>query len=135
MMLIATNANALSGRMTASAALSKEQLELLKAAPFYTNPAAIDSASVNPMLQPGGNLDVCEPGHCQCYDPDGQPLPGADGAAYEVRWLVQQVVPPQGDGMLPLAMFRITVRCTGTTEAYRFVGDATLMTFRTANIG
>ena len=29
MMVIATNANALSGRMTASAALAKEQLELL----------------------------------------------------------------------------------------------------------
>ena len=43
MMLIATNANALSGRMTASAALAKEQLELLKAARFYTNLADISN--------------------------------------------------------------------------------------------
>ena len=71
----------------------KEQLELLKAAPFYTNPADISSDSVNAMLQPGG------------------------------------------DGTLPLAKLRITVRCAGLGRTYQVVGDATLMTFRTANIG
>jgi prepilin-type N-terminal cleavage/methylation domain-containing protein len=135
MMLIATNANALSGRMTASAALAKEQLELLKAAPFYTNPADISSGSVNPMLQPGGDLENNDPNYHQFYDPDGQPLNDATGAAFVVRWQVEQVVQPGGDGTLPLAMFRITVRCAGLAQAYRFQGDATLMTFRTANIG
>ena len=137
MMLIATNANALSGRMTASAALAKEQMELLKAAPFYTDPANINAGSVNPMLQPGGSLDICEPAHCQHYDPDGQPLGNADEAAFEVRWVVQQVVAPGNatGGALPLAMVRITVRCMGLARAYQFQGDATLMTFRTANIG
>ena len=135
MMLVATNANALSGRMTASAALAKEQLELLKAAPFYTNPGDISGGSVNPMLQPGGDLDTCTANYCQHYDPDGQPLPGADGAAYEVHWRVEQVVQPGGDGSFPLAMFRITVRCANLARTYQFQGDATLMTFRTANIG
>jgi prepilin-type N-terminal cleavage/methylation domain-containing protein len=135
MMLISANSNALSGRMTSSAALAKEQLELLKAAPFYTNPADISIGSVNPLLQPGGNIEQNEGNYFQHYDPDGQPLPNADGAAFVVRWRVDQVVPPLGDGNLPLAMFRITVRCTGTSEAYRVVGDAILMTFRTANIG
>ncbi|MGH9335656.1 MAG: type IV pilus modification PilV family protein, partial [Vicinamibacteria bacterium] len=37
MMVLATKANALSGRMTSSSALAKEQLERLKAAPFYTD--------------------------------------------------------------------------------------------------
>jgi prepilin-type N-terminal cleavage/methylation domain-containing protein len=141
MMLIATNANALSGRMTASAALAKEQLELLKAAPFYLNPADISNGSVNPMLQVGGDLDadtaVAGQDFFQYYDPDGQPLTpnGPNGAAYVVRWQVQQVVQPGGDGSLPLSMLRITVRCEGLAQAYRYVGDATLMTFRTANIG
>ena len=141
MMLIATNSNALSGRMTASAALAKEQLELLKAAPFYMDPADLHG-SVNPMLQQGiGKLDSDESGggqdFFQYYDPDGQPLTpnGPNGAAFVVRWQVDQVVPPGGDGTLPLSMLRITVRCTGLARAYRYVGDATLMTFRTANIG
>ena len=141
MMVVAANSNALSGRMTASAALAKEQLELLKAAPFYLNPADISAGSINPMLQAGGNLDadVSMGGtdFFQYYDPDGQPLNpnGPNGASYVVRWLVGPVVPPNGNGTLPLAMVRITVRCEGLGAAYRFVGDATLMTFRTANIG
>jgi hypothetical protein len=135
MMLVATNANALSGRMTASAALAKEQLELLKAAPFYLNPADISGGSVNPMLQPGGDLDSDTGIYFQYYDPDGQPLGGADEAAFVVRWQVEQVIQPGGEENLPLAMFRITVRCAGLAQAYRFQGDATLMTFRTANIG
>ena len=57
-MVIATNANALSGRMTASAALAKAQLELLKAAPFYTDPANISAASINSMLQVGGDINA-----------------------------------------------------------------------------
>jgi hypothetical protein len=32
-------------------------------------------------------------------------------------------------------MLRITVRCQGMAQMYRVVGDATLITFRTANIG
>jgi prepilin-type N-terminal cleavage/methylation domain-containing protein len=142
MMMIATNSNALSGRMTASAALAKEQLELLKAAPFYTDPNNIDTSSVNPMLQKSiGKLDSDESGggqdFFQYYDPDGQPLTpnGPNGAAFVVRWQVDEVIPPGGDGTLPLSMLRITVRCSGLAQAYRFVGDATLMTFRTANIG
>jgi prepilin-type N-terminal cleavage/methylation domain-containing protein len=141
MMLVATNSNALSGRMTASAALAKEQLELLKAAPFYTNPADISVGSINPMLQVGGAIDSDQSAggqnYFQYYDPDGQPLVpnGPAGAAYVVRWQVQQVVPPLGNGTLPLSMVRITVRCAGLGRAYQVVGDATLTTFRTANIG
>jgi prepilin-type N-terminal cleavage/methylation domain-containing protein len=139
MMVVATNANALSGRMTATAALAKEQLELLKAAPFYTNPAVINQGSVNPMLQVGGDLDTDQSAggvdYFQYYDERGQPMipnqPG--GAMYVVRWQVQQIIPPL-NGALPLAMLRISVRCMGTA-AYRYVGDATFMTMRTANVG
>jgi prepilin-type N-terminal cleavage/methylation domain-containing protein len=141
MMMVATNANALSGHMTASAALAKEQLELLKAAPFYLNPADISSGSINPMLQVGGDIDADRSGggqdYFQYYDPDGQPLVpnGPSGGAYVVRWQVEEVVPPSGNGTLPLSMVRITVRCAGMAAAYQFQGDAIFMTFRTANIG
>jgi prepilin-type N-terminal cleavage/methylation domain-containing protein len=141
MMALATNANALSGRMTATAALAKEQMELLKAAPFYTNPAAINIGSINGMLQVGGDLDndttVGAQAYFQYYDEDGQPLvPNSPAAAtYVARWRVDQIVPPGGNGNLPLAMLRITVRCRNQAAAYQGAGDATLVTFRTANIG
>lgn len=139
MMVIATNANALSGRMTASAALAKEQLELLKAAPFYTDPANISTAFINNMLQVGGDINtnqtVGPQDYFQYYDSDGQPILSAQGSTYLVRWQVEQVVPPGGGSGLPMAMLRITVRCAGTGGAYQVVGDATFMTFRTANVG
>ena len=71
------------------------------------------------------------------YDENGQPLipNGPSGSSYVVRWRVQQVVAPGGNGTLPLSMLRITVRCQGMADLYRVVGDATLITFRTANIG
>jgi len=135
MMALATSANALSGRMTATAALAKEQLEILKAAPFYTNPAAINVASVNGMLQVGGDIDndttVGAQAYFQYYDADGQPLVpnGPGGSTFVVRWRVEQIVPPGGDGNLPLSMLRITVRCRNQATAYQGAGD------RTANIG
>ena len=141
MMALATNANALSGRMTATAALAKEQLEILKAAPFYNNPAAINIGSINGMLQAGGNINndtnVGGQDFFQYYDEDGQPLvPNQPGESiFVVRWMVEQVVPPGGDGNLPLAMLRITVRGENRATAYQGAGDATLVTFRTANIG
>jgi len=92
-------------------------------------------------LQVGGNLDadvtVGPQDFFQYYDEDGQPLiPNVSSeAVFVVRWQVQQVVAPGGNGTLPLAMLRITVRCQGMAQMYRVVGDATLITFRTANIG
>src|SRR3972149_4417656 len=47
MMVVATHSNQLSGRMTSCSALAKEQLERLKGAPFYTNPAAPPLAMVS----------------------------------------------------------------------------------------
>jgi len=141
MMVIATNANALSGRMTGAAALAKEQLELLKAAPFYINPADISPTGVNPMLQVGGDIDkdttVGTQDYFQYYDQEGQPVSpnGPSGASYVVRWRIEQIVAPGGAGALPLAMLRITVRCQALARAYRGAGDANFVTFRTANIG
>jgi prepilin-type N-terminal cleavage/methylation domain-containing protein len=76
MMVVATNANALAGRMTASAALAKQQLELLKAAPFYTNPATPSPGAINPVLESGGSLtaDATNGAGVDCfqyYDADG----------------------------------------------------------------
>jgi len=135
MMVIATNSNALSGRMTASAALAKEQLELLKAAPFYSDTTDLTAANINPVLQAGGNLDSDVSGYHQFYDQDGQPVNSSANATYVVRWRIDQIVAPGGGAGLPLAMLRISVRCLGTSAAYSFVGDARLTTFRTANVG
>ena len=55
MMVLATRSNTLSGRMTSSAALAREQLERLKAAPFYVNPAV---RTRNPVLLDGGDVDA-----------------------------------------------------------------------------
>jgi type IV pilus assembly protein PilV len=135
LMVIATNSNALSGRMTSSAAIAKERLELLKAAPFYTD---VNTRTINPLLLPGGDVNSTVGGYSQFYDQNGQPLPGAAGALYEVRWRVDSLVAPGGGGALPLAMVRITVRCLPASEAgnlFQIIGDATFVTFRTANVG
>jgi prepilin-type N-terminal cleavage/methylation domain-containing protein len=134
LMVLATNSNQLSGRMTSSASIAKERLELLKAAPFYTNVAA---KVVNPLLTAGGDLNNNAGGYFQYYDADGRPLPGQAGALYLVRWQIQTVVPPAGAGALPLAMLRISVRALPAVEnnnMFQFIGDATFTTFRTANV-
>ena len=41
MMVLATNSNTLSGRLTSASALAKEQLERLKATPFYSDPFSL----------------------------------------------------------------------------------------------
>ena len=135
MMVVATNANALAGRMTASAALAKQQLELLKAAPFYTNPANPSFASMNPLLSEGGELDSNENGYFQLYNADGEPVDPGNGSLFVVRWQIEQLVDPKGS--MPLAMLRITVRCLPSSESGIFlgVGDARFVTFRTANVG
>lgn len=133
MIVVATNSNALSGRVTSSAALAKEQLELLKAAPYYVSVAA---KQINPLLTPGGDIDNPTAGYVQYYDADGQALPGAAGALYEVLWQIQQIRPPGSGPPLPLSMMQITVR--GRTAqrgtAFEFIGDSTFVTFRTANV-
>ncbi len=136
MMVVATNANAVAGRMTASAALAKQQLELLKAAPFYTNPANPSVASINPVLASGGDLDANDPGYSQFYDADGQAVGAANQALYVVRWQITRIVDPN-DNDMPLAMLRIAARCLPASESgiYLGVGDARLVTFRTANVG
>ncbi len=136
MMVVATNANALAGRMTASAALAKQQLELLKAAPFYTNPANPSIASMNAALASGGDLDTNDAGFFQFYNGDGQPVGAANQALFVVRWQITRIIDPN-DPDMPLAMLRIAVRCLPSSESgiYLGVGDARLVTFRTANVG
>lgn len=136
MMVVATNANALAGRMTASAALAKQQLELLKAAPFYTNPSNPSVGNINPALTAGGNLDNNDNGFFQFYDADGQPVGAANQALFLVRWQIDRIIDPN-DPDMPLAMLRIAVRCLPASESgiYLGVGDARLVTFRTANVG
>lgn len=135
MMVVATNANALAGRMTASAALAKQQLELLKAAPFYTNPANPSIGAMNPLLAEGGDLDSNVNGYFQLYNADGEPVDPGDGSLFVVRWQIERLVDPKG--AMPLAMLRITVRCLPSSESgiYLGVGDARFVTFRTANVG
>jgi prepilin-type N-terminal cleavage/methylation domain-containing protein len=128
MMVVATNSNNLSGRMTSCSALAKEQLERLKAAPFYTNPQALVR---NPLLAAGGDIDNTVGGYSQLFDTEG--IPAAAGAPmFEVRWQIADVATP-----LPLAMVRIQVRCLAATGADQFsiIGEARFTTFRTANVG
>ena len=135
-MVLATNANALAGRMTASTALAKQQLELLKAAPFYTNPANPSVASINPVLASGGDLDSNVPDYHQFYNADGQAVGAANQALFVVRWQITRIVDPN-DPNMPLAMLRIAARCLPSSESGKYlgVGDARLVTFRTANVG
>ena len=129
-MVVATQSNSLSGRMTSAAALAKEQLERFKAAPFYTNPGA---RTRNPVLQDGGDLDTRTAGFVQFYDADGQPT-GAGNALYEVRWEIETIA---GAG-LPLEMVEIRVRClpaAGMGDQFAIIGEARFTTYRTANVG
>lgn len=128
MMVVATNSNSLSGRMTSCSALAKEQLERLKAAPFYTNPQAFVR---NPMLSAGGDIANTVSGFSQLYDTEGLPMAGGPGM-YEVRWQIADVATP-----LPLAMVRIQVRCLAASglDQFAVIGEARFTTFRTANVG
>lgn len=131
MMVLATNSNALSGRMTSSSAIAKEQLERLKATPFYADPLArVRSAA----LQDGGDLDEPQAGYVQYYDPDGLSVdnPLARGPMYEVLWLIETV--PTG---LPLEMIEITVKVVpagGDNDQFAVIGEALFTTYRTANV-
>jgi prepilin-type N-terminal cleavage/methylation domain-containing protein len=127
MMVVATQSNSLSGRMTSCSALAKEQMERMKAAPFYTDPATLLR---NPILAPGGDLNATVGGYSQQYDTEGIPTNGA--GQYEVRWTIADV-----PTALPLDMVRIDVRCLAAPGAdqFTFIGEALFTTFRTANVG
>lgn len=127
MMVLSTNANTLSGRMTSCSALAKEQLERLKAAPFYS-PAP---PARNPLLVAGGDINTTVGGYSQFYDLDGLPTPG--NGHFETRWQITDVVV----GNLPLEMVRIQMRClaaAGDQDQFAVIGDARFTTFRTANV-
>jgi prepilin-type N-terminal cleavage/methylation domain-containing protein len=127
MMVVATNSNSLSGRMTSCSALAKEQLERLKASPFYTDPAA---KLRNPILAAGGDINATAGGYSQLYDTDGIPTAGA--GMFEVRWQITDV-----PTALPLEMVRIQVRCLAASgvDQFSIIGEARFTTFRTANVG
>ncbi len=129
MMVLATNANTLSGRMTSCSAVAKERLERLKAVPFYSNPAG---RVRNALLVAGGDVNATVNGFSQLYDSDGLPAPGGN-ALFEVRWRIQDIVTP-----LQLQMIQIQMRClpaNGNMDQFAVIGDAVFTTFRTANIG
>ncbi len=126
MMVLATNSNSLSGRMTSASALAKEQMERLKATPFYSDPI---NQTRNPALLDGGNIDTAGGAYSQLYDAEGQPVAG--GGQFEVRWDI--VTLPT---TLPLEMVEIRVRCvTVNADQFNVIGEARFTTFRTANVG
>jgi len=129
MMVLSTNANSLSGRMTSCSALAKEQLERLKAAPFFSAPATFTR---NPLLAAGGDVNATVANFSQFYDPDG--LQSVQGnALFEVRWQVTDMVTA-----LPLQMIQIQMRClpaAGMQDQFAVIGEARFTTFRTANVG
>ncbi|HXV62186.1 MAG TPA: prepilin-type N-terminal cleavage/methylation domain-containing protein [Vicinamibacteria bacterium] len=127
MMALATSSNTLSGRMTSSAALAKEQLERLKAAPFYIDPLL---RARNPMLADGGALDSAVSGYVQYFDVDGRQA-AAGSSLYEVRWQIETI-----NTNLPLEMVEIRVRCLPSSESDPFavIGEALFATYRTANV-
>lgn len=122
MMVLATSSNQLSGRMTSSANTAKEQLERLKAIPFYTDPIA---RVRSPELQDGQ--------YTRYFDPDGLPEdhPDYGGPFLEVNWEISTVQ----TGM-PLEMVLIELECVpagGEFDQFTFIGDARFTTYRTAN--
>jgi prepilin-type N-terminal cleavage/methylation domain-containing protein len=127
MMVLATNSNSLSGRMTSASALAREQMERLKATPFYSDPI---TKTRNPALEDGGDLDAPGGGgYAQLYDAQGNPVGGA--GQYEVRWEIETL-----PTALPLEMVEIRVRCVSVnTDQFNFIGEARFTTFRTANVG
>jgi prepilin-type N-terminal cleavage/methylation domain-containing protein len=128
MIVLATNSNTLSGRMTSTSSLAKEQLEKLKATPFYVDPL---TKTRNPALADGGDLDSAAAGYVQDYDAKG--LPVAGNGFYEVRWQIRTV-----NANLPLEMVEIRVRCLSTAgrgEQFAIIGEARFTTYRTANVG
>lgn len=129
MMVLATNSNTLSGRMTSSSNLAKEQLERLKATPFYADPIA---RLRSPALLDGGGLLDAEDGYVAYYDADGQIVQAGEGPLYEVRWQITTV--PTN---LPLEMIEIQVRCApagGVSDQFAVIGEAFFTTYRTANV-
>ena len=127
-MVVATNANSLSGRMTSCSALAKEQLERLKATPFYTDAQA---RLRNPLLTAGGDINATVGGYSQLYDQDG--LPANAAGLFEVRWQITDIATA-----LPLEMVRIDMRClpaAGMGDQFAIIGEARFTTFRTANVG
>lgn len=130
MMVLAASSNTLSGRLTSSSALAKEQLERLKATPFYSD---LFSLTRNVAFVDGGDLDSTVAGYVQYYDTDGQ-LATAGAAMFEVRWEIQTVPSPT----LPFEMVRIRVRClpaAGMQDQFAVIGEARFTTFRAANVG
>jgi prepilin-type N-terminal cleavage/methylation domain-containing protein len=127
MMVVATNSNNLSGRMTSCSTIAKEQLERIKAAPFHSDPQTLLR---NPVLVAGGDTNATVGGYSQLYDEQGIPTNGP--GMFEVRWQITDV--PTG---LPYEMVRIQVRCLAATGAdqFAFIGEARFITFRTANVG
>jgi type IV pilus modification protein PilV len=136
LMLVATRANSISSHVTSTSALAKERMERLKAEPFYTN---AESLVANDKLKAGGDLTKDLDGFHAYYDSSGRdrnsvanPVP-AKQSAYVVRW---EIVDMPGI----MAMKRISVRClssaeTGETRLYfSRIGEATLVTYRTANV-
>ncbi len=127
MIVLASHSNTLSGRMTSASALAKEQLERLKATPFYSDPF---SQTRNPALADGGDIDSTVSGYVRYYDPDGQPT-GVGTAMFEVRWEIQTL-----PSNLPLPMVRIRVRClpaAGMRDQFAVIGEARFTTFRAAS--
>jgi len=127
MMVLATSSNSLSSRMTSASSLAKEQLERLKAAPFYIDPVARTRSDA---LRDGGSIDLPGgDGYAQLYDAEGVPVGG--GGQYEVRWEIATI--PTN---LPLEMIEIRVRCVSVSvDQFNIIGEARFTTFRTANVG
>lgn len=136
MMVLATSSNTLAGRMTSATGLAKEQLERLKAIPFYPPPVTPGSLVRNPLLNDGGDINATVGGYAAFYDSNGNQV--AEGVSlYTVRWEITTVVGTGGNGTLPMSTLRIRVRClpTNAGDQFMIIGDARYVTFRTANIG
>jgi len=138
LMALATRTNALAGRTTSAASIARAQLERLKSATFYTDYSNPDVPVINGILVNGGDLEGNANGYFQFYDPDGLPVPAGAPALYVARWQIEDLVNPNAVGGLPLAMKKITVRCLPAAEVgsmFQRIGDAVLVTYRTANVG
>lgn len=120
LMVVAATSNSVANQGTAATTLATQQLERLKAIPF----TAPGSNNLNPLLNPGGDLDSDQGGFF--LDPlnpvQGDPVVDIPSVGIiQVRWTIAQVD--------PRTLF-ITVRAQGTGAFSGARSRAEFTTFR-----
>ena len=121
LMLVAATSNTVANQGTAATTLATRQMEILKNIPF-TNPPT--SATFNPALAPGGNLDADDATPPGYFTPPVD-IPGV--GEVRVRWQITAIPDPTSGATTTLF---IAVRAEGTGALTGARSRAEFTTFR-----